>query len=127
MKLLLLACAGGALGAGARYLLYVECTRLWTSAFPWVTLTVNVVGSLLIGALAVVFLERWWPESIGLRIFLITGVLGGFTTFSSFSLDFMALMERAEVGSALIYAASSVVLSIAACWVGLAAMRAVLP
>ncbi len=127
MKLLLLACAGGALGAGARYLLYVECTRLWASGFPWVTLMVNIVGSLLIGALAVVFLERWWPESIGLRIFLITGFLGGFTTFSSFSLDFVALMERAEVGSALIYAASSVVLSIAACWVGLNAMRAVLP
>jgi CrcB protein len=121
-----LACAGGALGAGARYLLYVEFTRAWSSGFPWATLTVNVVGSLLIGALAVLFLERW-PESVGLRIFLVTGILGGFTTFSAFSLDFMALMERAEVGTALVYAASSVVVSIAACWVGLNAMRAVLP
>ena len=126
MKLLLLACAGGALGAGARYLLYVEFTKVWSSGFPWATLTVNIVGSLLIGALAVLFLERW-PESVGLRIFVITGILGGFTTFSAFSLDFVALMERAEVGSALIYAASSVLLSIAACWVGLNAIRAVLP
>jgi len=126
MKLLLLACAGGALGAGARYLLYVEFTKVWNSGFPWATLTVNIVGSLLIGALAVLFLERW-PESVGLRIFVITGILGGFTTFSAFSLDFVALMERAEVGSALIYAASSVLLSIAACWVGLNAIRAVLP
>lgn len=126
MKLLLLACAGGALGAGARYLLYVEFTKVWSSGFPWATLAVNVVGSLLIGALAVLFLERW-PASVDLRVFLVTGILGGFTTFSAFSLDFMALMERAEVGTALVYAASSVVVSIAACWVGLNAMRAVLP
>lgn len=126
MKLLLLACAGGAIGAGARYLVYLEITRGWSSGFPWPTLTVNVVGSLLIGVLAALFLERW-PESIGLRVFLITGILGGFTTFSAFSLDFMALMERAEAGTALLYAVSSVVLSIVACWVGLAGGRALLP
>ncbi len=83
MKLFLLACAGGALGAGARYLTYVEITRWWSSGFPWSTLTVNVAGSLLIGVLAALFLERW-PETVGLRIFLITGFLGGFTTFSAF-------------------------------------------
>lgn len=126
MKLLLLASAGGALGAGARCLVYVAIARAWSSGFPWATLTVNIVGSLLIGALAVVFLERW-PESVGLRVFLITGILGGFTTFSAFSLDFMALVERAEAGAALMYAVSSVVLSIAACWVGLTVTRALLP
>jgi len=126
MKLFLLACAGGALGAGARYLTYVGITRWWSSGFPWSTLTVNVAGSLLIGVLAALFLERW-PETVGLRIFLITGFLGRFTTFSAFSLDFMALVERAEAGTAVLYAASSVVLSILACWAGLAVARAVMP
>lgn len=126
MKLLLLACAGGALGAGARYLVYVEINRIWGAAFPWATLTVNVVGSLLIGVLAALLLERL-PDATGLRVFLITGILGGFTTFSAYSLDFVSLMERGAIASALGYAASSVVLSIAACWAGLAGMRALMP
>lgn len=126
MKLLLLACAGGALGAGARYLVYAEVNRFWGAAFPWATLTVNVVGSLLIGALAALLLERL-PDSIGLRVFLITGILGGFTTFSAYSLDFVALIERGSPGSAVLYAASSVVLSILACWAGLAGARALMP
>lgn len=126
MKLLLLACAGGALGAGARYLAYAELNRLWGAAFPWATLTVNVVGSLLVGALAALLLERM-PDTIGLRVFLITGILGGFTTFSAYSLDFVALMERGATASAVGYAASSVVISIAACWVGLAAARVLMP
>lgn len=126
MKLFLLACAGGALGAGARYLTYVDMTRWWSSTFPWPTLGVNILGSLLVGVLAALFLERW-PDTVGLRIFLITGVLGGFTTFSAFSLDFMSLMERAEAGIAVLYAASSIVLSIVACWAGLTIARALMP
>ncbi|MCL4768599.1 MAG: fluoride efflux transporter CrcB [Hyphomicrobiaceae bacterium] len=126
MKLLLLACAGGALGAGARHLVNVELTRSWGVGFPWATLTVNIAGSLLIGGLAALLLERL-PDTVELRAFLMTGILGGFTTFSAFSLDFVALMERAAAGGALTYAASSVLLSIAACWAGLAAMRALLP
>jgi CrcB protein len=126
MKLLLLACAGGALGAGARYLVYVEIARRWSSGFPWPTLSVNVAGSLLIGVLAALFLERW-PETVGLRVFLITGVLGGFTTFSAFSLDFMSLMERGQAGVAGMYAAASVVFSIAACWAGLSIARSLMP
>lgn len=125
MKLFLLACAGGALGAGARYVTYVEIARWWSSGFPWSTLTVNVVGSLLVGLLAAMFLEHW-PDTAELRIFLITGVLGGFTTFSAFSLDFMSLVERAQSGAAVLYAASSVILSIGACWAGLVVARALL-
>ena len=125
MKLLLLTSAGGALGAAARYLVYDTFARTWSSGFPWATLTVNVVGSLLIGVLAALFLVRW-PESTGLRVFFITGILGGFTTFSAFSLDFVALVERAEAGAALMYAGSSFVLSIAACWVGLTLTRVLL-
>lgn len=125
MKLLLLACAGGALGAGARYLAYTEVTRIWGAAFPWGTLVINVSGSLLIGMLMAILLIKL-PDAIGLRIFLVTGVLGGFTTFSAFSMEFVALMERSEITYALLYAAGSVVLSIAACWLGLSVTRAVL-
>ena len=125
MKLLLLACAGGALGAGARYMAYTEVTRIWGAAFPWGTLVINVSGSLLIGMLMAILLIKL-PDAIGLRIFLVTGVLGGFTTFSAFSMEFVALMERSEITYALLYAAGSVVLSIAACWLGLSVTRAVL-
>ena len=123
MKLFLLACAGGALGAGARYLVYLEVTRHWGANFPWATLTVNVVGSLVIGILAALLLEKW-PDTVELRVFLITGILGGFTTFSAFSFDVMTLAERSEAMNALYYIASSVALSILACWAGLAVVRA---
>lgn len=123
MKHLLLASAGGALGAGARYLVYVEFTRRWGASFPWATLTVNVVGSLLIGVLSALLLERF-PDGAGLRVFILTGVLGGFTTFSAYSIEVVAMLERGSIGSALTYAGSSVLLSLAACWVGLAGTRA---
>lgn len=126
MKLLLLACAGGAIGAGARYLVYAQFSRLWSVAFPWATLTVNIVGSLLIGILVAILLERL-PQMAGTRVFLITGILGGFTTFSAFSIDVVALIERTEIMQAMLYTVGSVVVSIAACWVGLVATRAVLP
>ena len=125
MKLLLLACAGGALGAGARYSIHTEVTRIWGAVFPWGTLVINISGSLLIGILMAMLLIKQ-PDAIGLRVFLITGILGGFTTFSAFSMEFVALMERSEITYALLYAAGSVVLSIAACWLGLSVMRAVL-
>lgn len=125
MKLFLLACAGGALGAGARYLVYAEFIRRLGAAFPWATLAVNVGGSLLIGVLAALLIERL-PDTVGLRAFLITGILGGFTTFSAYSLDFVSLMERGAVQGALFYATSSILLSIAACWAGLAGARALL-
>lgn len=126
MKLLLLACAGGALGAGARYLVYTEVNRQWGAGFPWATLTVNVVGSLLVGAVTALLLERL-PDTIGLRVFLVTGILGGFTTFSAYSLDFVSLIERGATASAVGYAGGTVILSIAACWVGVVGVRALMP
>ena len=126
MKLLLLASAGGALGAGARYLVYDAFLRHWGGAFPWATLVVNIVGSLLIGVLVALLLERW-ADLVELRIFLITGILGGFTTFSAFSIDAVSLMERGATGQAFLYMIGSVILSIAACWAGLSATRALLP
>ncbi|MDJ0824428.1 MAG: fluoride efflux transporter CrcB [Rhodobacter sp.] len=114
---------GGALGASARYLAGVAAVRIMGHGFPWGTLAVNVLGSFLIGVLVVLLAHlsatRWAP-------FLMTGVLGGFTTFSAFSLDALTLYERGQVGLAGAYVAGSVALSLAGIALGLMAARAVL-
>lgn len=118
MQLILFVSAGGAVGAGLRYLVNEAFAVRGLHAFPWATLTVNVVGSLLMGLLIGMFAVRSIaaPE---LRAFLTTGILGGFTTFSAFSIDFAKLVEGGEVGAAAAYAAASVALSIAAVFLGL--------
>lgn len=125
MQLLLLASAGGAIGAGLRYLVNEAFAARGLHAFPWATLTVNVMGCLLMGLLVGMFAERSHvgPE---LRVFLTTGILGGFTTFSAFSMDFARLAEGGETGAAMAYAAASVILSIAAVFLGLWLSRTVL-
>jgi CrcB protein len=97
---------GGALGASLRHL----ATLLWPA--PWGVLAVNVLGSFLIGTLAV----RLSPA---LAPLLVTGVLGGFTTFSAFSLDTLRLVEGGRIGAALVYVGGSVGLSLLACAAGL--------
>ena len=113
---------GGALGASGRYLLGIAAIRTMGPGFPWGTLAVNVLGSLAMGAL-VALLARlgnaWAP-------FLMTGLLGGFTTFSAFSLDAVALWERGAAGLAAGYVAASVALSLLALVLGLWAGRALL-
>jgi len=113
---------GGALGSVARYLVVAQMARWLGLAFPWGTLTVNVVGGLAIGLLAEAMALKW-PVSPETRLFLITGVLGGFTTFSAFSLEVVALVERGALGAALLYIVASVVLSIGAVFVGFAIIR----
>lgn len=125
MPIILWVAAGGALGAAGRYLVNVWTGRLLGSGFPWGTITVNVAGSFLMGAL-ITYLALKWSASQEIRAFLTTGVLGGFTTFSAFSLDFATLYERKEFGLALGYAAGSVGLSLLAIFAGMALMRAVL-
>ena len=98
---------GGALGATVRYLTGLAVLRLFGTGFPWGTMTVNVVGSLSMGLLFVVL-----PHGGRTSLFLMTGVLGGFTTFSAFSLDAVQLYDRGEVGLAAVYVIASVVLSI---------------
>jgi fluoride exporter len=122
MQLFLAAAAGGALGAGARFLVNVACTQLLGPVFPWATLTVNVVGSFLMG-LVVGFSGLLLGGSSVLRTFLATGILGGFTTFSAFSLDVVQLVERRQHALAALYISASVVISIAALWAGLTAAR----
>jgi fluoride exporter len=110
---LLLVAVGGAIGAAARYGLGAAAARVFGSAFPWGTLLVNVLGSLALGLLA----ARSGPEA-PIRLFLGVGVLGGFTTFSAFSLETVRLMEDAP-GSAFLYVLASLVLSVGACGLGL--------
>jgi len=118
MKHLFYAMAGGALGSGARQLVNVGMGRWLGSGFPWWTLFVNVVGCGLMGVL-VESLALKFQGSIDLRTFLATGILGGFTTFSAFSLDFAFLMQRHEHMQAALYLLGSVALSILALYAGM--------
>ena len=122
MKLILAIAAGGALGAVGRHYVSASVMRLVGAGFPWGTLTVNILGSFLMGVLIELMAQRL---NIGLemRAFLTVGFLGAFTTFSTFSLDFATLFERGAGMAALGYAALSVVLAIAALFAGLAVMR----
>lgn len=114
---------GGALGASARYLTGTTVTRALGHGFPFGTMIVNVVGSFLMGVLVVLLAKKGGQ---GAAPFLMTGILGGFTTFSAFSLDAMTLFERGQVVAAAGYVLGSVVISIAALFAGLALARMVL-
>ncbi len=122
MRLLLLACAGGAIGAGLRHLVNLWAVRAFGLGFPWGTLIVNVAGSFLMGLLIEVLVARF-GGSLELRTFLATGVLGGLTTFSAFSLDFAALFQRGDYVQAGLYLTGSVVLAILALFSGMALGR----
>ncbi|MDX2158240.1 MAG: fluoride efflux transporter CrcB [Hyphomicrobiaceae bacterium] len=124
MRLFLLAAAGGAIGAGARYLVNVWSLILLGPSFPWATLIVNVTGSFLMGVV-VAATEPLLGGSAPWRTFLATGILGGFTTFSAFSLDAHTLIERRQFALAVLYAGGSVVLSLVALVAGLAAVKAI--
>ncbi len=113
---------GGAIGASLRHLVNLASLRMFGPGFPWGTMTVNVVGSFVMG-LFVEFLVRRLGGSQELRLFIATGLLGGFTTFSAFSLDVALLWERGAGVTASLYAVSSVILSIAALFAGLAISR----
>ena len=114
---------GGALGASGRYLTGVAAMRLLGPGFPFGTLIVNVVGSFLMGVLVTLLAHRGGQA---VAPFLVTGVLGGFTTFSAFSLDAVALFEKGQVGLSLLYVTLSVVVSILALAAGLLVARGAL-
>ncbi len=122
MKHLLYAMAGGAIGSGARHLVNVGFGRWLGIGFPWWTFFVNIVGCGLMGVL-VESLALKFHGSIDLRTFLATGFLGGFTTFSAFSLDFASLMQRQEHMQASLYLIGSVALSILALYAGMSVTR----
>ena len=116
---------GGAIGSVARFGVNLATPRLLGTDVPWATLLVNVLGSLLMGFLAAFMAEKY-ADQPDLRLFLLTGVLGGFTTFSAFSLDVFNLVQRGESSTAVIYAAASVVLSIIAVFAGFIVSRALI-
>lgn len=113
---------GAGLGGSARYAVNLAAARLLGTSFPWGTLAVNVIGSFAMGAIA-----EYWALKAGLsqpmRLFLTTGILGGFTTFSAFSLDAAYLWERGQGTAAALYAAATVIVSIGALFAGLAFVR----
>ena len=124
----LIVAAGGALGAAARY----EAGRLVThligptADFPWATMTVNILGSLLMGLLVGWLALGGSDAKMAYRLFIGVGLLGGFTTFSAFSMEIILMIERGSYLPALSYAGLSVVAGLTAMMIGLAIMRAAL-
>ena len=120
MKMILAVALGGALGASGRYLVAQQALRLLGPHFPWGTLTVNIVGSFVMGLL-VELMALKISVSPEMRAFLVTGILGGFTTFSAFSLEVAVLVERHAHGLALSYILASVLCSVGRAVSGLVA------
>ncbi len=124
MTRFLLVGLGGALGSMVRYGVGIAATRLLPgAALPWGTLTVNIVGGLLMGLLTGWLAMRGGLEQDGVRVFAAVGVLGGFTTFSAFSLETALMLERKQFGLATLYVGVSVVVAIAALFAGLMIAR----
>jgi len=122
MKMILAVALGSATGGVARFLLSAWLEQRTASSFPWPTLVVNISGSLLLG-----FLATWTFETAGvspeLRALLTTGLCGGYTTFSTFSLETFALAEEGQWSRAGAYVALSVIISIAAAAAGISGAR----
>ncbi len=122
MNMILAVATGGALGAAGRFLIGKLMLRMMGPGFPWGTLTVNILGSFVIG-LTVTLLATRYNLTHQWQAFLITGILGGFTTFSAFSLEVGLMLERHEITHAALYAAGSVIFGVMALFMGLYAGR----
>src|ERR1700704_3121860 len=113
---------GGGLGATLRHLVNLTCARCIGTGFPWGTFIINITGSTVMGLIAG-YLAFKGEASQPWRLFLMTGILGGYTTFSAFSLDTAVLYERGGIGLAPLYLLGSVVFSILGLFAGLALVR----
>ena len=113
---------GGGVGASLRHTVNLISARALGTAFPYHTFIINITGSIVMGLIAG-YLAFKGEASQPWRLLLMTGILGGYTTFSAFSLDTALLYERGEIASALVYVLGSVVLSIAGLFAGLALVR----
>ncbi len=123
MSKLIYVALGGAVGAVARYLVGVQALRSFGPHWPWGTFAVNVIGGFLMGMVAGWLAHRGGADQERWRLLLAVGVLGGFTTFSAFSMESALMIERRAYGQAFSYATASVVLSVAALFAGLMIAR----
>lgn len=123
MQAVLLVGAGGAIGAMARYGVSVLVGRLLPTSFPLATLVVNVLGSMMMGLLIGLMARLLPPMAPEVRLFAAVGVLGGFTTFSSFSLDAITLIERGALAQSMLYIGLSVVVCLLGLYLGLLVTR----
>ncbi|SFT91689.1 fluoride efflux transporter CrcB [Mesorhizobium sp. YR577] len=121
---LVLVAIGGAIGASLRHLVNLAALRLVGATFPWGTMAINIAGSFAMGVF-IELLARRFGASNEIRLFVATGILGGFTTFSAFSLDFAVLWERGAALPALAYVLVSVIGAILALFLGLWLVRSV--
>lgn len=124
MNIVLAIAAGGAIGAVLRHFVGMAFLHLTGANFPWGTLSVNVIGSFMMGVLVTYFALVWNPSQ-EIRAFLTVGLLGGFTTFSTFSLDVVALWERGSSLASMGYIMASIMLSIFAIFAGMMIIRQV--
>jgi len=120
---LVLVAAGGAVGSVARYLVGMQTLRAFGPGWPYGTFTVNIVGAFLMGGLVGFLAHRGAADQERLRVLLAVGVLGGFTTFSAYSLEIARMIETKAYGQAALYSLASVVLSVAALFAGLLLAR----
>ena len=125
MKILLSVALGGAVGASARYFLGSHLGAWLGHGVPWATLIINILGSFLLGVFVALSALVWSP-SAPLRAFIAVGALGGFTTFSAFSLDVVLLAERGRLETAALYALTSAALAIGGLFAGLRLTRWIL-
>lgn len=123
MKALVLIGIGGACGAIFRFLLSGCVQRLWSGTFPLGTCIVNVMGAFLVGILSVIFVERGEMVAAQLRALLVIGVLGGFTTFSTFSLESIVLWQEGAYSKLIGYMVCSVGGGLCATWLGMVCAR----
>jgi fluoride exporter len=120
----LLVFIGGGLGSCLRHTVNLVCPRLLGTNFPYHTFIINITGSTIMGLVAG-YLAFKGDATQSWRLFLMTGILGGYTTFSAYSLDSAVLYERGEIGLAALYVVGSVVLSILGLFAGLALVRSI--
>lgn len=119
MNSFLLVAAGGAIGASLRHGAGILSVRHLPATWPWATFSVNLLGGFAMGLVAGWFALKAAEGGQDLRLFLATGVLGGFTTFSAYSLETMNMLRSGEAGKAFAYAALSIIFSVAALGLGL--------
>lgn len=122
MQTILAIAGGGAFGALLRHAMNNIVTHMVGTTFPWGIFAVNIFGSFLMGVLIALFAHIWDPPQ-AMKAFLTVGLLGAFTTFSTFSMDAITLIERGAIGAAVLYIAGSVLLAIGALYGGMMLVR----